>query len=207
MKIPVEFIPDYAAWTWPTFPHRKPSPPMLDGRPLALVVDVGCLIQIAAGKQQAHPLLSNAHAVELNLRPRSLGGSAKDAVGVQHYQCRLTISIANTRSDDLLPTVCVEISQRKEVQMPRVPVLRNRVTVGIDDSYLMGILRYVITRDHDSGALVKCWLQHPKCYRPVGRRIPRQLWQFSSRCPPPSLFALIAVTDQRRRARNRVDRG
>src|ERR1017187_3050440 len=153
MKISVELIPDDASWAGPTFPHRESRSAMFDGGFLGLVVNMRRFIQIAAGKQQAHPLLSNAHAVELNLRPRSLGRSAKDPVGVQHYQCRLTISVANTRSDDLLPTVSIEVSQRKVVQVARVPILGDRLAVGVDDGYLMGILGYMEAGNDDSGRL------------------------------------------------------
>src|ERR1035441_2243446 len=115
MKISVELIPDDASWAGPTFPHRKSSPAMFDGGFLGLVVNMRRFIQIAAGKQQAHPLLSNAHAVELNLRPRSLGGSAKDLVRVEHHQSRLPISVADARSDDLIPTVSIDFSHFRKV--------------------------------------------------------------------------------------------
>src|ERR1035441_6176693 len=115
MKISVELIPDDASWAGPTFPHRKSRSAMFDGGFLGLVVNMRRFIQIAAGKQQAHPLLSNAHAVELNLRPRSLGGSAKDLVRVEHHQSRLPISVADPGGDDLFPPIAIQIGQRKVV--------------------------------------------------------------------------------------------
>src|ERR1035438_6447387 len=113
MKISVELIPDDASWAGPTFPHGESRSAMFDGGFLALIVDMRCFIQIAAGKQQAHPLLSNAHAVELNLRPRSLGGSAEDPVRIEHNQCRLPISIADPWGDDLFPPIAIQIGQRR----------------------------------------------------------------------------------------------
>src|SRR6266478_2053881 len=95
MKVLVEFIPDEAARGDYAFPHGKSNAPMLDRGLHGLIVGEQCFVQIAPWKQQAQPLLSNPHAVDLKRRPH-LARSAKHALSIKRDQCRLKIPIVDT---------------------------------------------------------------------------------------------------------------
>ena len=80
-------------------------------------------VQIAPWKQQAQPLLGDAHAVDLKLC-LDFAGSAEHPVSIEHHQCCLMIvSIGDSRGDDLLSAIAVQIGQRHVGQMPGMPVL------------------------------------------------------------------------------------
>ena len=134
----VELIPHEATWGLQAFRHRQSHPAVFDGGLLTCVLDGQCLVQITAGKQQAKPLLGDAHAVNLKLGPRRFGRSAKHPVRIENDQGGLMIAIADSRGHNLLATIAVEVGQGQMVQMPGMPVLSDGFTIGIEDRDLIG---------------------------------------------------------------------
>src|SRR5260370_256327 len=138
-----------------------------------------CSVQIAPWKQQAQSLPGNSNAVDLKPRPH-LSGSAKHPVRIKHHQRRLMIEpVGDSCGDDLLSAIAIQIGQHHGTQAPRMPVLRDCFTIGIQDRDLARPPGIMLTCNDDSGwTLLRC-LQCSKSMSPRCGRTSGQLWQFT----------------------------
>ncbi len=112
------------------------------------------------------------------------------------------ITIADSCGYYLLPPVAIEVGQGKVFQMPGMPVLRDRLAIGIEDGYLIGPPGIMDTRNDDPGRLLLGCLQHAEGDTPIRGGCPVELRQVSSRRPTPFLITSIRIADERCRVRH-----